>query len=341
MDIDIVLTWVDNEDPDWQAAYHQWLPANTEGLDVSEPRYRNWHLLRYWFRGVEQFAPWVRKIHFVTNGQLPSWLNTEHPKLHIVKHSDIMPPEALPTFNSNAIEMNIHKIDGLSENFVYFNDDVFIVGDIGPEYFFTNGLPNDVAVTWFRNRQGGIMRDIVNNNLQIINKRFDKYAVILRHFTRWFRPSYDLHWLRDNLIALLNPQFAGFIDPHIALPIQKHTIEEVSQTYHSELAATTNHRFRSSADISPWLFRYWRLCKGDFTPKWKNRQSRYYNNVEQQLPQIKKDIAKGLSKIVVFNDIAIYKEYEDLSNEITQLFKKLFPHICNFENKESLRTSDS
>jgi len=72
---------------------------------------------------VEQFAPWVRKIHFVTCGQKPEWLNADHPKLSLVNHSDYIPQQFLPTFNSSLIEIYLHRIPDLTEHFVYFNDD--------------------------------------------------------------------------------------------------------------------------------------------------------------------------------------------------------------------------
>ena len=140
MDIDFVVLWVDGSDPAWQAEKAKY---QGKALDDSNSanRFRDWGLLPYWFRAVERFAPWVRKIHFVTCGQVPEFLNTEHPKLHLVKHSDFMPPEALPTFSSHAIEMNIHRIPGLAEHFVYFNDDMFLIRAVKQENFFRDGLP--------------------------------------------------------------------------------------------------------------------------------------------------------------------------------------------------------
>ena len=81
--------------------------------------------LQYWFRGVGKFAPWVNRIHFITYGHLPPWLNVDHPKINIVRHTDYIPKKYLPTFNSHVIELNIHRIEGLANCFVYFNDDTF------------------------------------------------------------------------------------------------------------------------------------------------------------------------------------------------------------------------
>ena len=114
MDIDFVIPWVDGTDSQWSQKCSRFLPENSA---LEECRYRDWGLLKYWFRAVECYAPWVRKIHFVTDGQIPDWLNTEHPKLHVVNHGDYIPKEYLPTFSSHTIELNLHRIAGLSEHF--------------------------------------------------------------------------------------------------------------------------------------------------------------------------------------------------------------------------------
>ena len=85
---------------------------------------------------VERHAPWVNNIYLITNGQRPKWLNVNHPKLKWVRHEEFIPEEYLPTFNSSAIEMNIHRIDGLSENFVLFNDDMYLIQDVKYSDFF-------------------------------------------------------------------------------------------------------------------------------------------------------------------------------------------------------------
>ncbi len=90
-------------------------------------RFRDMGTLQYMFRSFELFTPWVRKIHFVTYGHTPSWLNINHPKIKIVRHEDILTKDALPTFICGAIELAFCNIDDLSERFVYFNDDMFII----------------------------------------------------------------------------------------------------------------------------------------------------------------------------------------------------------------------
>ena len=97
--------------------------------------------MKFWFRGVEKFAPWVRKIHFVTCGQKPEWLDENHPKINLVNHKNFIPEQFLPSYNSVVIERYLHKIPDVSEHFVYFNDDFYIINHLDKSRFFQNGLP--------------------------------------------------------------------------------------------------------------------------------------------------------------------------------------------------------
>ena len=124
--IDFVIPWVDDSDPVWRAKKEKYTGIMSQ-VGNEEARYRDWDTLKYWFRGVEKFAPWVRNVYFITDDQVPEWLNLDNPKLKWVKHSDYIPEEYLPTFNSHVIEWNMHRIPDLAENFVYFNDDVFLI----------------------------------------------------------------------------------------------------------------------------------------------------------------------------------------------------------------------
>lgn len=120
--IDFVVLWVDDSDPNWLNDKAKYNPETSEKIksDVdTAARYRDWNNMKYWFRSIEKFAPWVRKIHFVTYGHLPDFLDTNNEKIHIVNHEDIIPSDCLPNFNASAIEININNIPGLSEQFVF------------------------------------------------------------------------------------------------------------------------------------------------------------------------------------------------------------------------------
>ncbi|MGH8881424.1 MAG: stealth family protein, partial [Stackebrandtia sp.] len=130
--IDVVYTWVDSECPDWQARYrrHRGDGADLRSSDNAE-RFVNRDELRHSLRSVWMFAPFVRNIYIVTDDQHPEWLLPGDDRVRVVSHREIFPdPSVLPTFNSHAIEANLHRIPGLSENFLYFNDDVFLGRDV-------------------------------------------------------------------------------------------------------------------------------------------------------------------------------------------------------------------
>jgi hypothetical protein len=143
--IDVVFTWVDGDDSDWnerrrirseQLGHHLDKEAN------SQTRYKNRDELRYSLRSLYYFAPWVRNVFLVTDNQIPSWYDVDSGMLKIISHRDLFPDaRSLPTFNSHAIESVLHRIPGLSEHFVYMNDDVFFSSVIHAEAFFeVNGI---------------------------------------------------------------------------------------------------------------------------------------------------------------------------------------------------------
>ena len=139
-DIDIVITWVDGNDEEWIKEYEKHAPINhSKGV-----RFEDINTFQYLFRSIEKYLPWVRNVYLVTCGHYPHWLNLEHPKLNLLTHQEIFPNKNdLPTFNSSAIESTFHNIEGLSEKFLYFNDDMFILKKLDENYFFKNDKPND------------------------------------------------------------------------------------------------------------------------------------------------------------------------------------------------------
>ncbi len=143
--IDVVYTWVDGGDPDWRERKSRALRENGWVAQVSDQaandsRYASRDELRYSLRALHAFAPWVRHIFLVTDGQVPAWLDTDRPDLTVVSHPEIFGDTGrLPTFNSQAIESRLHRIPGLAEHFLYLNDDVFLARPVSPEMFFTPG----------------------------------------------------------------------------------------------------------------------------------------------------------------------------------------------------------
>lgn len=139
--IDVVYTWVDGDDPAWQQRKNEALSATDtaelNGTAVNPSRYISRNELMYSLRSIELYANWVRNIYIVTDHQIPEWLDTSNPRIKIVSHDDIFAdPSILPVFNSHAIESQLHHIEGLSNRFLYLNDDVFFGGIAQPEDFY-------------------------------------------------------------------------------------------------------------------------------------------------------------------------------------------------------------
>lgn len=138
--IDLVYLWVNDKDEKWQEKRRYW--ANKLGIANAEEnnncRFSDNDELKYSLRSAEMYAPWLNKIFIITDNQIPEWLDTNHPKIRIVDHKEIMPEECLPCFNSEALETCIANIPDLSEYFLCANDDKFFAAPVSPEYFFDN-----------------------------------------------------------------------------------------------------------------------------------------------------------------------------------------------------------
>ena len=326
--IDIVLLWVDGDDPVWRAEYEKYAPkVNGDKRNV---RFRDWDNLRFLFRGIEKYAPWVSKVHFVTCGHIPDWLNLNAPKLNFVKHSDFIPNEYLPTFNSNPIEMNIHRIKDLAEQFIYFNDDTFLIDSVSEERFFKNGLPCDIAAlnTMQPNTQG--IDHIICNDLILINKYFAKRNLLKEHFEKWINVKYLSQWYRT--LALLPWSLhTGFVDPHLPNAYLKSTFERVWELEPEILQKTAESRFRNITDVNQYLIRYWRLCSGEFSPYnvWKDSELITIQN--NNLNYISDVIRNQRKKVICLNDADSTVDFDKAKMSLIRDFEVILPEKSSFE----------
>ena len=329
MDIDFVITWVDMNDPQWQRDFARYNgKIDNSKNEVSEARFREYGLLKYWFRGVEQFAPWVRKIHFVTCGQHPDWLNVNHPKLQLVNHQDYIPNQYLPCFNSSLIEVYLHKIKDLSEQFVYFNDDFFIIRPITRERFFSNGLPNDIAA--FRFNLGlSLWNKMLKNNIEIINRRFNKDEVMRNDHDKWFNPIYEEKTGLTRLLRSYN-KFITLRTPHNAQPYLKTTFEEVWEFAEKELTEMSAHRFRSRHDCTQELFRTWQICRSNFTPYNTYNDTKMFPLVLKAKKAIDSIYNQSYS-LICLNDSEHIRNFEKTMRNLHAAFESILPEKSEFE----------
>lgn len=245
--VDIVYTWVDNQDPDWVASKNLALRGfdrDDNLLDSdSFSRYSNRDELRYSLRSVADFADFVRHIFIVTDGQAPPWLNVNHERLTLVSHRDIFRDDAhLPTFNSHAIECHLHHISGLAEHYLYLNDDFFFGRPVTAGHFFHgNGMTrmflSDAAIAQ------GDMSD-----------------------TAW---SVDAAAM--NTRRLVHERFGRCVSQkikHAPYPQRRSILYEMEAILHGEFETTAASRVRGSHDVAvpSSLFHYYAYLTGRAVP---------------------------------------------------------------------------
>ncbi|AKL70144.1 sugar phosphotransferase [Streptomyces sp. Mg1] len=223
--VDVVYTWVDGSDPAWLRRRSEFTGADYHAEAANAARYANHDELRYSLRSLATYAPWVRTIYLVTDDQTPEWLDTEQPGIKVVSHREIFTdPAALPTFNSHAIESQLHHIDGLAEHFLYFNDDVFLGREMAPgDFFLANGLtqffPSPALVPLGPPSSDDVPVSIAGkNNRALIQERFGTTPVQkMRHV------------------------------PHA---LNRTVLSEIEDEFAEQHRATAGQRFRSPEDIA-------------------------------------------------------------------------------------------
>lgn len=325
--IDFVVPWLDSTDPEWQKSLQEHKINAGIYEDATDKRYRDWGLFKYWFRSIEKYAPWVNKIHLITCGHYPEWLDLDHPKLNFVKHEDYIPKEFLPVFSVNPIEINLHRIESLSEHFVYFNDDIYIKSPLSKDWFFKNGTPCDFGVT--NAFSGSGFTKMIMNSTVVINKHKNKRTVMKKAPFKWFNYKYGGQAVR-NLLLLPWTEFTGFYDYHLANAYLKSTFEEVWSKEEKLLLDTTSRKFRHDLDLTQSVFRYWQLASNNFVPNKKHKLGDYYMVGSDPLDQILKSLNSKRKPLICLND----HDPEDLDcviKTIEESFRNIFPNKSSFE----------
>lgn len=336
--VDIVVTWVDGNDELWRRERSKY---KREKGDKINSRYRDWGFLKYWFRSIEKNAPWVNRIFFVTYGHYPQWLNLDNEKLVLVKHSDFIPEEYLPTFSCRPIEFNLHRISGLSEKFVYFNDDMFLLKPTTESDFFINDLPCDSAfldaITVDGSDPNGnklksenIYASLVFNTA-IINRNFNKKEVIGKDFFKWFSIKYGAQNIR-NLLLLPWNKFTGIKNHHLPYSYLKATYKTVWEREFDALHESCKHKFRINTDVSSRLLSYWQIAEGKFCPRNPNVGLQFYISDDEKNNRRVCDVIKNKKyKMICLNDEFSNGDFEKEKNKIIKAFKEVFPNPSSYE----------
>lgn len=322
--IDFVIVWVDGNDKKWREEKRKYDLSPKD----DEVRYRDWDNLKYWFRGVEKFTPWVRKIHLVTWGHLPEWLNVHNTKLNIVNHKDFIPKQYLPTFSSQCIELNIHKIKDLAENFVYFNDDMFIIKKMKKEDFFKKDLPCDSAILNAQVNIRNCNSSVLTNNMEIINDNFDKDMQIKKNIFKYYNFKYGKNIIRTLMLSLWR-NYTGFLEMHLPTSFNKNTFVDVWDKEYDMLNNTCLHKFRTKEDLNQWLMRDWQLASGNFIPR-KFKIGKYLE-ISNNNNNIYNIIKNQKYKMICINDSEDIVDFKKEKQLINSAFDLILPSKSSFE----------
>lgn len=328
--IDLVVPWVDGNDEEWLKEKAKYSTDYVEKHDNDASRYRDYGLMQYFFRGIEEYMPWINKIFFVTWGHLPKFLNTDNPKLRIVRHDEFIPKEYLPTFNSSVIELNFHRIEDLSENFIIFNDDIFVIDKLREDQFFRNNLPCDTlsSRTMVNYVFGHLIYYTVFNDMGIINKHF--YGN--KHFTKWVNLHYKPKDNIRNLVNRLAKRYSAFEDQHLPIPHKKSVFQKVWEEEYEALDGMCHNRFRTPYDFNQWLMRYWNLASGNFIPSDVSKLG-FYTDLDYDIDYLVDLIINKKEKVFLLNDSS--NETEEQFNLhkplLHEAFDRILPNKCSFE----------
>ena len=270
--IDFVLPWVDGSDSEWQEEKSKY--NSTSNIETNiQARFRDMGTLKYVLRSIELHCPWYNKIYIITTGHYPDWLNIEHENIVLVTHKELyFDTKHLPVFSSSSIEMNLSNIKGLSEKFVYLNDDTIIMRRINISRFFVDNKPVDfLSHGWiprnnlfFRLKGEDTWVHSLNNNLKLINNHFFPMQFA---FNNLYHISYNLKTKISNfLLAKFYKKIIWLEHWHHPQAYLKQSLTEVSNIFREEMMDCSSNRFRKNNDLTAYLYRYWQLASENFYP---------------------------------------------------------------------------
>lgn len=292
--MDIVITYVDGNDPLWREDYGKFV-----GKKILGKRYRDWGTLKYLFRGIERNMPFIRKVHLLVarESQVPAWVNRE--VVDVVLHSDVIPPDQLPLFNASSIEMFLHRIPDLDEEFIYLNDDCFPMLPLVEKNFFCDGK----AVNWMKRQ---IL--VLGNPFRVMTRRASNFARGAAGMSR------SLVYVRQQ---------------HTAAPMLKSSCEELFTKRNTEIMSTLS-RVREPQNYNQYIFVDYMFFKGRTVRK--KISNRHFSLAVAKIDGICSFIAAPDRAFVCINDVEMSDDkFKASKARILGAFDSVFPEKSRFE----------
>lgn len=311
--IDLVYMWVDGNDSEWKRIKSEWeAKLNLKvSNDNNDSRFIDNEELRFSLRSVEKNVPWINKIFIVTNGQIPKWLDTSNNKIQIVTHSEIMPADSLPTFNSCAIEACIANIPDLSEHFILANDDCFFYRPVKPGFFFT--------------REGKPIVRLIKRKPNFKKLRSSLYLRTIMYSKRLIQKKYNktLHYIpHHNADAYSKKAYLA-------------CIEELKDDFNKVIYSKFRNRSVQRVIISYYMLIN-KLCKLDRIKP--NKGYIHMNSLCLNLMdfnELKHIIGKHSPYLLCLNDEPWVQPM--IRNNFKNFLTELYPKASSFERKEDFK----
>lgn len=292
--MDIVITYVNGLDPEWRSDYEK-----HTNQPVLEKRFRDWGTLPYLFRGIAENMSFVRKVHLVVSqeSQVPAWINRE--EVNIVFHKDIIPAEYLPTFNCNPIETYLHRIPGLDEEYLYFNDDIFPMLKCSKSDFFKDG------------------KCFLGMSHHLF--AWDMFKKICRNSDRLARQLL----CRRKSLFFLRPQ-------HVCTPMFKSECMEVYSKAPAEISKHTSSKVRNEDNLNQYLYLDYMYLKGRLVKK--RLSKKHFSLGLVSANKLHDFITKPTHKLVCINDVQLSEaRYQELRKALLAAFDERFPQKSKYE----------
>lgn len=317
--IDAVVLWVDDTDKKWEEKKRRY---SSNPILNADNRYRDLGTFEYWFKLMKKNAPFFRKVFLITDQQVPDFVIQDR-RVVIVDHKNFIPKQYLPTFNTNVIEMSLGLLADLSEHFVLFNDDMFLIRPVPRSFFFSkNGAPTDIGV--FNILQPTeYFTKLPFNNLVLLNQYFNKKSVLRKHLFKFFNLRYGKRNLQT-LITMPYPSITGFFEHHQPQGYLKSNFIKMENRFPELFSELRTHKFRTSDDYTEWLVREWNLLEGNFVPRSPKTGSVITIRKRADTDEIKRRLGDKFLKTLVINDKEIPQdEFLVIKNELSVIFEEL------------------
>jgi hypothetical protein len=287
------------QDEAWRERFRSACRANGQSSDI-DARVRTWELERYFFRGVAKFMPWVRTIHLILDSetQVPEWLDTD--KVHVVYHRDIMPDDLLPTFNSQAIEMWLNRIPGLSSQFIYCNDDMIACSPMKPKDFFHYGKP------------------VIHCEEKMHDSLLSIFRTVCRRTLDMVAADYGIKYPDGILLK----------DGHSYAPMLLSTLREAVSKYGAAMRQSCTP-FREQRNMIQYLYTYMQWLSGR---RVDGHHAHRYFSLGSSLDDIRDAIRSGNAGICCFNDSGS-GDWHVVGSVVREELQSILPLPCKYEKQ--------